>query len=92
MFYRVLKKIVKRLSTESSFLHIMVTHNVEYCKSKLRFIPLTIFHLNDILLLIVKMTTKQFLISFVKNILVIDRILKAGDDLEVLPPGKIGGV
>ena len=34
------------LCTGSSFLHIMRTYNVCFCKNELRFMPLTIFHLN----------------------------------------------
>ena len=36
-------------------------NNVESCENELRFRPLTIFHLNPIHLLMVKMTRKQFL-------------------------------
>ena len=36
-------KIVQFVSTESSFLHIMIRHNVEFCKDEQRYMPLTIF-------------------------------------------------
>ena len=55
-------KFVQFLSTGSSFLHIMIKHNVDFCKNELRFMPLTFFHLNPILLHMKKMTS-----SFVKN-------------------------
>ena len=48
-------------STVSSFLHIMIRHNVDFCKNESRFMPLIIFHLNCILLLIMKMNKKPFL-------------------------------
>ena len=47
--------------TVSSFLHIMIRHNVDFCKNEPLFIPLIIFHLNCILLLMMKMNKKQFL-------------------------------
>ena len=49
------------VSTVSSFLHIMIRHNVDFCKNEPRFMPLIIFHLNCILLLMMKMNKKQFL-------------------------------
>ena len=49
------------VSTVSSFLRIMIRHNVDFCKNQPRFMPLIIFHLNCILLLIMKMNKKQFL-------------------------------
>ena len=48
------------VSTESSFLHIMRRHNVDFCKNESRFMPLIIVHLNCILLLMMKMNKKQF--------------------------------
>ena len=59
-------EFVKLLSTGTSFLlSIMTTQNVDFRKNELRFMPLTIctclFYLNPILLLMMKMTTKQFL-------------------------------
>ena len=39
---------VQFLSTGSSFLHIMITHYVDFCKNELRFMPVTIFHLYPI--------------------------------------------
>ena len=44
-----------------SFLHIMIRHNVDICKNEPRFKTLIIFHLNCILLLMMKMNKKQFL-------------------------------
>ena len=49
------------VSTVSNFLHIMIRHNVDFCKNEPRFMPLIIFHLNCILLLMMKMNKKQFL-------------------------------
>ena len=49
------------VSTVSSFLHIMIRHNVDFCKNEPRFMPLIIFHLICILLLMMKMNKKQFL-------------------------------
>ena len=49
------------ISTESSFLYIMIRHSIDFCKNKPRFMPLIIFHLNCILLLMMKMNIKQFL-------------------------------
>ena len=49
------------ISTVSSFLHIMIRHNVDFCKNEPRFMPLIIFHLNCIILLMMKMNKKQFL-------------------------------
>ena len=49
------------VSTVSSFLHIMIRHNVDFCKNEPRFMPLKTFHLNCILLLMMKMNKKQFL-------------------------------
>ena len=59
-------EFVKLLSTGTSFLlNIMTTQNIDFLKNELPFMPLTIctclFHLNPILLLMMKMTTKQFL-------------------------------
>ena len=50
-------------STVSSFLHIKIRHNVDFCKNEPRFMPLIIFHLNCILLLMMKTNKKQFLIQ-----------------------------
>ena len=36
-------EILYFLSTVSSFLHIMIVQNVDFCKNKLRFMPLIIF-------------------------------------------------
>ena len=47
--------------TVSSFLHIVIRHNVDFCKNEPRFVPLIIVHLNCILLLMMKMNKKQFL-------------------------------
>ena len=47
--------------TVSSFLHIMIRHNVDFCKNEPRFMPVINFHLNCILLLMMKMNKKQFL-------------------------------
>ena len=44
----------------------MITHYVDLSKNELRFMPLTIFHLNPIILLMMKMTTKHFFL-FVKK-------------------------
>ena len=33
------------VSTVSSFLHIMIRHNVDFCENEPRFMPLIIFHL-----------------------------------------------
>ena len=52
---------MKFVSTVSSFLHIMIRNNVDFCKNEPRFMPVIIFHLNCILLLIMKMNKKQFL-------------------------------
>ena len=49
------------VSTVSSFVHIMIRHNVDFCKNEPRFMLLIIFHLNCILLLMMKMNKKQFL-------------------------------
>ena len=47
--------------------YIVITRNVDFCKNELRFLPFTIFHLNLILLIMMmKMTTIQFFILFVK--------------------------
>ena len=46
--------------------HIMIRHSVDSCKIELHFMPLTIFHLNS-LLLMMKMKYKTIFISFVKN-------------------------
>ena len=54
-------KIMRFVSTVSSFLHIMIIHNVDFCKNKTRFMPLIIFHFNCILLLMMKINKKQFL-------------------------------
>ena len=59
------------LCTGSSFLHIMITHNVGFCKNELRFMPLTIFHLNPILLLMMKMTRKNFLFHLSEQSIVV---------------------
>ena len=48
-------------SAVSSFLHIMITHNIDFCKTKPPF-----SHLNRILLLMMKMDTKQFLFHLCK--------------------------
>ena len=42
----------------------MTTHNVDFCKNELRVMPLTIFHLNLILLRMMKMITNN---RFVKS-------------------------
>ena len=61
MFLNLLcEKCVQFLSTGSSFVHIMITRYVDFCKNELRFLPLTIFQLNSILLLMMKITRKQF--------------------------------
>ena len=57
-------KFVQFLSTGSNFLQIMIAHNVDFCKNKLRFMHLTISHLNPLLLLM-KMTTTKIFISIV---------------------------
>ena len=49
------------VSTVSSFPYIVIRHNVDFCKNEHRFMPLIIFHLNCILLLMMKMNKKQFL-------------------------------
>ena len=59
--FSVWLKIVQFVSTVSRFLHIMISHNIEFCKNEPRYTPLTIFHLNCILLLVMKMNRKQFL-------------------------------
>ena len=41
--------------------HIMIRHNVDFCKNEPRFMPLIIFHWNCILLLMMEMNKKQFL-------------------------------
>ena len=46
--------------TVSSFLHIMIRHNVDFCKNETRFKPPIMFQLNCILLLMMKMKKKQF--------------------------------
>ena len=47
-------------------LHIMITHNVDFCRNELSFRPITIFHLNPLPLLMIKMTIKHFF-PFVRN-------------------------
>ena len=52
------------------FSHIMVTHNVDFLGKKteqLRFMPKINFHLNLILLLMIKMKNETTFTSFVKN-------------------------
>ena len=63
MFFILLcdDKFEQFICTGSSFLHIMITHYVEFCKNVLRVMPLTIFHSNHKLLLIMKITRKLFL-------------------------------
>ena len=53
------KKIVQFLSTVSSFLHIMIIHNIMFYKKEEKTMPLTLLHLNRILLLTMKMTIKH---------------------------------
>ena len=53
-------KFVQFLSTGSSFPHIMITHNVDFCQNELSFMPLTIPHLNPVLLLMIKMRRTNF--------------------------------
>ena len=53
-------------STVSSFLHNMIRHYVDFCKNEPRFMPLISFHVNCILLLMMKMNKKQFLFHFLK--------------------------
>ena len=59
--FSVWRKNMQFVYTVSSFLHIMIRHNVDFCKNEPRFMPLIIFHLNCILLLMMKMNKKQFL-------------------------------
>ena len=49
------------VSTVSSFLHIMIKHIVDFCKNEPRFMPQIIFHLNCIVLLMMKINKKQFI-------------------------------
>ena len=49
------------LFTGSGFLHIMIIYNFCFCKILLCFMSLTYFFLNPILLLMIKMTRKQFI-------------------------------
>ena len=54
-------KIVQFLSTVSSFLYIMIRHKIDFCNNEPRFMPLIICHLNCIILLMLKINSKQFL-------------------------------
>ena len=49
MFLTILcdKKLVQFLYTGSSFLLIMITYTVEFCKNERSFMLLTIFHADD---------------------------------------------
>ena len=49
------------LYTGKNFLLIMIRHNVNFRKNEPRFMPLSIFHLNCILMLMEKINIKQFL-------------------------------
>ena len=51
----------KRLCNLCLLFHIMIRHNVDFCKNEPRFMPLIIFHWNCILLLMMEMNKKQFL-------------------------------
>ena len=44
----------------------MIKHNVDFCENEPRFMPLSIFHLNGILMLMIKINIKQFLFTHVK--------------------------
>ena len=61
-------KFVQILCTGSGFLHFMITHNINFCKNELRVMPLTLFLLNPVLLLMMKIIRKQTIfISFLKR-------------------------
>ena len=47
----------------------MITHNVDFCKKELRLTPLTPFHLNRILLLMMQMNKNNFHFHFIREIL-----------------------
>ena len=61
LIYYVIPIFFKILFTVSSFLHVMKTKTVIFCKNELRFMPKTISFLNPMLLLLMNF------FSFVKN-------------------------